>query len=155
MKNKYLIWIVLVAAVVGIAVVVHDLSSKKRGELPGNVFAYPEKVASKVNSSEIGYKETRQIKIKKGTPSAFAYSGGKIYLLIDNMLQVLTPRGERLFTLSLGEKPVCVTVSGTDMLVGFERRIRRYDASGTLLFSSPVFPETSFISALAVHENRV
>jgi len=40
-------------------------------------------------------------------------------------------------------------------LVGFERRIRRYDASGTLLFSSPVFPETSFISALAVHENRV
>ncbi len=155
MKNKYLIWIVLAAAVVGITMVVIDLNTKKRGELPGNVFAYPEEVSKKVEASEIGYTEVRRITIKKGQPKAFAYAGGKMYLLIDSMLQVLTPRGERLSTLSFSDKPVCVTVSGTDVVVGFERRIVRYSASGTLKHRSAEFPEGSYVSALATWKDKL
>ena len=155
MKNKYLVWIVLAAAVVGITMVVIDLNTKKRGELPDNQFAYPENVSKKVQASEIGYKEIRRISIKKGTPRAFAYAGGKIYLLIDSTLQVMTPKGERVFNLPLNDKPVCVTVSGTDIIIGFERNVVRYDGVGKLVNRSSAFPGNAYVSALAVWKDRV
>jgi hypothetical protein len=155
MKNKHVGWIVLAAALVGVAVVVHDLSTKKRGKLPENVFAYPEAVTKKLDASEIGYKEIRQLTLKKGSPKAFAYAEGKIYLLIDSMLQVLTPKGERLSSLSFSEKPLCITLIGTDIVIGFERHVVRYAASGALSRRSVEFPSGSNVSALAAWKDRV
>lgn len=163
MKNKHIGWIVLAAALVGVAVVVHDLSTKKRGKLSENVFAYPEEVSKKVEASEIGYTEIRQLTLKKGNPKAFAYADGKIYLLIDSMLQVLTPKGERLFTRTFAERPYCVAVSGSHVLLGFERRVERYSlsdiasgsTSGVLMQRSAEFPEGSYISAIAAWKDRV
>lgn len=175
MKNKAIIWIILLAAVVGIAVVVADLMSQKRGRLPGNAFAYPDDVSAGVEESEIGYIETRRMVIKQGKPKAFAYADGKIYLLVDSQLQVLTPQGERLSAIGFGKRPYCVAISESDVLVGFERRVESYDfsrvvsgtasggtlnpvsgsAPGRLKYRSAELPEGSYISALAVWNDRV
>ncbi len=155
MKNNYLIWIVLAAAVIGVGMVVYDLMTKRRGALPENGFAYSMDAFSSIDTSEIGYREIRRITIRNGTPRAMTYANESIYLLIDNELQVLTPQGKRLLSLPFDQEPVCVTVSGTDMVVGFRQEVRRYDASGSLVNRSAAFTDSTFFSAVAVWNDKV
>jgi hypothetical protein len=156
MNNKVIKYILLLALAIIAAIVIFEFVSNNPDKRPSNPFEFNVDNYKAVDEALISHKETRQIVLKEGNPRAIAFSQGKIYLLVDDYLQVILPGGIEVFKRKLSEKPNCITVNRDGyIIIGFENRLRSYDPDGIEMHLSEIASDKSNFTALAVSDDLI
>ena len=153
MNRKLIISLLLLLALAIIALVVLDLRRSRTDRRPDNPYNLDLEEFSAVDSSLIGYRETLNIKLDTTTKKGIAFGDGKILLVGNDYLLVITPDGERVGKTILPESPSCITVLYPDIYIGFSNAIRVYDPSGNEKASWPVEGDSSLLTSLAVGDS--
>jgi hypothetical protein len=142
--------IVLLALAVIVVIVVTDHLSNRPDKRPDNPFAYDLQDYKLTDEDLVHYRETRQIAISQGQPKAIAYKHGRIYLLVDAALQLITPDGQEIMTTQTDEDPLCLAVlNDSSVIVGYKNYLVLYDSGGKEAFRSALAQNHSKFTALA------
>lgn len=155
MKNKWINIFLLLTVLVIAVVVVADYLSTRVDKRPANPFAYSVEEYAEVDESLIGYRETRQIRTGDTQLLAMAYGNGRIYLLTDTYMQVITPLGQEVSRTPVdpGGRCIALTPGGT-VVLGYENylvALRHGEEAGR----SEILDGEAGITALAADEERV
>ena len=152
MKRTYLILGIILMALATLLLVAYDLFKPK----PENPYEYSVAEYAQVADSLVSHMESRQIVLRSGDPKGMAFADGKIYLLIDSMLQIVLPEGKELFRTNLGETPTCISISKSmQVLIGFENHLCLYSMDGRLLKRSALSENKSLYTAVAATNTSI
>ncbi len=155
--NKRWIHIILLLAVGLIAVIViADYLSTRPGKRPPNPFAFDVSDYESVEESLISHRETRQIRITDTKAVHIASNENNIFLLTAGYLQTLTPRGEEINSISLGQAATSLfAFPDNSVIIAFENYLEYYSAEGNLLHRSDSAPDNALFTAVSTMENRI
>jgi hypothetical protein len=156
MKNKIVLPVLIsLAVIVMIIVVISENNSSRPGKGPANPYAYDASEFAKVDSSQVTWKETRQILLDSDSPRAIASRDNQIYILTSDNLQILNNDGSRIKSIKLPANPVCIDFSATgDIIIGFTNYLVILDGDGNLARQSePVYGNAKFTSIAQMNGN--
>jgi hypothetical protein len=155
MQNKWIKVLMVLIALVIAAMVVADYLSTRVDKRPANPFAYSVEEYEKVDESLISYRETRQIRTGDLEMLAMAWGNGRIFVLTDEYLQVITPLGQEISRTQVEPGGRCIALSpdGTVML-GYENHLVALRNEEEVFRSQPAAGDALF-TALAVSEDLV
>ncbi len=155
MKNKSIgIGVVVIVAVVLIIVVLDALNSRT-GQRGDNPYKLEVDQYYEVDPALIVYKEVRQIKLGDVQPMGLDYAKGKIYLLKDLALQVLSEKGEELLLINLPDSGHCIHVNQQTIYIGFTNYVGQYHEDGRLIKSWDTLDERAVITSIATKADQV
>lgn len=145
----------LLIVVVIAVVVVADYLSTRVDKRPANPFAYSVEEYETVDESLIAYRETRQIRTGDHEMLAMAYRNGRIFVLTDEYLQVITPLGQEISRTRVdpGGRFIAVAANGT-VLLGYEDHLVALQNEEEVFRSAPTGEEAMF-TALAISEDII
>ncbi len=145
----------LLVVVVIVVVVVADYLSTRVDKRPANPFAYSVEEYETVDESLIAYRETRQIRTGDHEMLAMAYRNGRIFVLTDAYLQVITPLGQEISRTRVdpGGRFLTVAADGT-VLLGYEDHLVAMQNEEEVFRSAPAGAEALF-TALAISEDLI
>ncbi len=155
MKNKGILFFLLILAVVIVAVIVGEYVSDRPNRSKPNPFAYDIDEFKTVDPELIHYRESKNFRVGFEEPAAITIFDDKIYVAGDNRLKIIDLSGTLLNDLSLPGKPQTVEVFDQTIYVAINNQILVYDEGGNLLNSWGPFGENSLITAIAATENDV
>jgi hypothetical protein len=154
--NKWIAASITTIIVIIIFVVVKDYLSLRTDNRPANPYAYNIDEFATVEDTLVSYREARQIRISGAIARDIVWHNGKIFLLTDQYIQVLSPQGQELQKISTESEPLCVTVSGNDVIfVGHENFIIGYNRDGNIIAQTNLLPDNALISSLAASETAL
>ncbi|MFO7615881.1 MAG: hypothetical protein R6V75_01365 [Bacteroidales bacterium] len=134
MANKKLIYslLFLLAGAI-IALVVLDNRSTRPDKRPDNPYEYDIKEYMEVDPGLIIYTETSNIRLGSDIPRGISWFGGRIYLVTENSLQVISPEGRQLSKTALPEAANTVHAAEPGIFVAFDNRVVQYGFDGSLV----------------------
>jgi DNA-binding beta-propeller fold protein YncE len=155
MKNKGIVIFLIFLMVVIVGIIVFDFVSKIPDNRPANPYELDVDVFSRVDSSLIQFKESRNFKIAFTTPTAISYQNNRIFVAGDNRLQVIEPSGKLLSEFNLEEQPECIFVTPDHILVGFRKSIELLSPEGKKISSWNSFEDSTYITSIAENKGKI
>lgn len=155
MTNKTLTIIILIVLTAIIAVILIDFQGNKRGKKGGNPYKYEMEDLSKVDSSLIHYRETRNISLGEMNAHGFDLKDNTLYVTGEQFLMAIHPDGNQLFLESLEDTGTCMKVTEDFIYVGFEDHIGKFNRDGELIGRWQKLNDRAVITSLASKENRL
>lgn len=153
MNRKLIIAILLVLAAVIIGLIVADVMNSRPDKRPDNPYEYSVDAFSSVDTALVKYEETLDFTFGDPELRGIAFAGNRLYVVEDNFLLAVSPKGEKLLKSELPESPVCVTVSSEAVFIGFRNYIGRYTLDGQLVSNWEVLDDSTLITSLAVTDS--
>lgn len=145
----------LLIVLVIVAVVVADYLSTRVDKRPDNPFAYSVEEYETVDESLIAYRETRQIRTGDTEMLAMAYRNGRIYVLTDEYMQVITPLGQEISRTHIDPDGRFIAVAANGIvLLGYEDHIVALENEEETARSAPAGAEALF-TALTIAESHI
>lgn len=155
MKNKYIIFFLIIIVLVIAGVIVFDNKSNKPGNIAVNPFEYDFEGYESIDDSLISHAEKKQINLNAAVPKALEYKDGKIYLLADDYLQIIRLDGTEVSKKRIGEGSECLVVfDDLKVLVAFKDHLVLLDNNLVEIKRSEI-SEKSLYSALAFLGNKI
>ncbi len=155
MKNKGIVFFLIILAIVIIAVVVTDYISSKPGEQAANPYAYNVDPFSKIDTALIMFNETRDFAISFAEPTGVCITGGEIFMVGDQKMQVIEPSGKLLKEINFDQKPTCVYASSENIFVGFRKSLAVLNHDGIKLATWNTFSDSTVITSIAEKSGTV
>jgi hypothetical protein len=154
MKNKGIVIFLIVLAVVIVGIIAGDYLSNKPDKSGPNPYEYNVDNFKVVDSTLIGFRETKNFKIDFEKPAAIAIENNIIYLAGDTKVQQIDLSGKLLREFPLTENPVTLDIFQDKMFVALKNQVLVYDLSGTLQKSwTPLDTNSLFTSIAAAGQN--
>lgn len=154
--NKWVAIFLVALGVLVILVVVGDQLSTRKGNRPEVPFNFNLAPFKSVDDTLISFSETLQIRVAGAVPKDLAYREGKLYLLTDKYLQVLSPRGQELQRIATGSNPLTVALGNTgNIFVGHENIIVAYNPEGEIIARANPINGNSLISSMVVTDSTI
>lgn len=155
MQKKVIYGFLAVIAVVIIVTVVADILGsrpEKRGENPYalNVGEYRE-----VDPALITYNETKNFKLQPAEYRGISISGGEIYIIADNYLQVIDTLGRQIRKFDLPASPRAVIMDDDLFYIGFAGSVSVYTKEGSLVNAFNPVKDSALITSLAIVGDRL
>lgn len=155
MKNKWLGAFLVILVVGVVAMLIIDGMNNRPGKRGGNQFELELDQYNHVDPSLILYRESRQIKLGEVDPKGMDYSDGKLFVLMDSVLRIITERGEEIRSIKLNDSPKCIHVAGDIIYIGFKTYVQQYYADGRLISTWDDAGQNSFFTSIAAKEEMV
>lgn len=150
------IYIFLAAlGIVIVAVIVSDFAKNRPGKRPSNPFAYDLETIKNVEPDQVLYRETRNLKLNLEELRGVAWHNGRLYVAGDQSIQVIGTDGLLLLQILLPEKPFSIAASHDRIYAGLVESVLVYNQSGELVQEWKDFSDNSFITSIAVYEDKV
>ncbi len=152
-KLKILLLIVLAAIVV---VVIYDYLSTFPGRRSVPSFKYDLKESKIVDENLITYSEVKRIALNHDNIYGFSYKNGKIWLIADNMLRIISVNGQELLRVELDNTPHCIAgTNDHNIIIGFNNYLALYDLNGEELLRSDIISESSDFTSVAISNDHI
>lgn len=149
MKNKGIVFFLIVLAIVIIGVVVTDYISSKPGEQAANPYAYNVDPFSKIDTALIMFNENRDFAISFAEPAGVCIRGAQIYIVGDQKMQIIEPTGKLLKEIAFDQKPTCVYATSENIFVGFRRSLAVLNREGVKVAAWNSFSDSTVITSIA------
>src|SRR5665647_3892496 len=108
MKNKGIVYFLIILAIVIVVVVAVDYNASKPDQQPANPYEYSVDQFSRVDTAMIHYKESRDLAISFSEPVGISFRGRHLFVVGDQKMQIIEPTGKLINEVSFDEKPTCV-----------------------------------------------
>ena len=116
MKNKGIVFFLIVLAIVIVTVVTLDYYSSKPGEISGNPYELKTDPFDKVDTTLIMFNESRDLAIGFDQPTGIAFRDGEIFVVGDQKMQIIEPSGKLLKELTFVQAPtLCLCFCGQNI----------------------------------------
>ncbi len=155
MKNKWIGALLIVIVLGVIAMVVIDAMNNRTGKRGGNPYKLEVDQYRDVDSSLILYKETRQIKLGEVESKGLAYTDGKLFVMTDSIMRILTVEGVLILSLDLDDAPRCIHANGDLIYIGFQDYVMQYHVDGQLISTWDSAGENTVITSIATKGETV
>lgn len=144
----------LIVVVIAVVVVLDYLSTRV-DKRPANPFAFSVDEYEAVDESMIAYRETRQISAGEQPILAMAYGNGRIFLLTDDYLQVITPLGQEIGRTPVDPGGSCIALAPDGIvLIGYANYLVALQGEAEIA-RSEVLDGEAFISAITASGDHV
>jgi hypothetical protein len=153
-KKGIYIFLTALAAII-VVVIAGDFAGNKPGKRPPNPFEYNMTDLKKVDPEQILYRETRNFRLKMEQPAGMTIFEDRIYVVGDNLLQVIGTDGSLIREITLPFNPLTVEVTNDKIFLSAFETIHVYDPEGTKLAEWTGFDEKVYLSALAFWEGSL
>lgn len=155
MKNKWIGIFVIVVVVVVIGLVVADALNNRTGKRGDNPYKLEVDQYYQVDPDMILYKEIRQIRLGDNKVFGLDYADGKLYLLLNNTVKIISEGGEQLSLINLPDTARCIHVNGDLIYLGFRTYVGQYHQDGRLIKLWDPLGENAVITSLATKNEIV
>lgn len=150
MKYRRLINIILIVMAVAIAIIIaRDFVVNRAGKNIENPYAFDVTEYTKVDPSEIIYKEEKVLQLRVNEPKGIDFYEGTIYVIADSILLKLNQEGQLLQEIKLEDVPTAIS-AGEQIWLAFKNRVVCLNKNGKELQRWPNFGSRSVITSLAV-----
>jgi len=149
MKNKGIVFFLIILAVVIVAVVVLDYSASKPDQQPANPYAYNIDPFSKIDTALIHYKESRNLAIDFTEPTGVCFLNDQLFVVGDHKLQIIEATGKLLREVTFERKPTCVYASSENIFVGFHKSLAVLSRDGLKISELDLFSDSTVITSIA------
>jgi len=154
MKNRGIVILLIVLAVLVVVIIAFDFISKRPDKSSENPYEYNiDKYKQLPDSLLIQYSELRKIKLDSTILRGIAYYDDKIYILAEEFLQVISPDGKELLRREMPDSPRCIYVYGNKIYMGYVDYISIYDLNGDLLASWDTLGAKTVLTSIAVKDD--
>jgi DNA-binding beta-propeller fold protein YncE len=110
---------------------------------------------TKVDSSMIHYKESRNFKINFDTPTAISHFNNRIYVAGDKKLQIIEPSGKLFKEINLDDQPGCIFPTPDHILIGFKKSIEIISPEGKKMNGWDSFEDSTVITSIAENNGNI
>ncbi len=155
MKKRSLTIVVLVILAVIIGVIIVDFMNNRPDRRGANPYALNVDEYMKVDEALISHKETRNFSLGTLTAAGICYYNGRLLLVGDSLLVVISPDGSPDGMYDILPHPTCVASDEESIYIGYLTHVAKYDHSGNLLQRWPDLGERTVITSLAIKENLI
>ena len=149
MKNKGIVIFLIILAVIIIAVVALDFNASKPDQQPANPYAFNVDPFSKIDTTLIKYKESRDFAISFSEPTGINFRDGLLFVVGDQKLQIIGLTGKLLKEVSFDKKPTCVYVSAENIFIGFRKSLAVLNRDGMTTSNWNTFSDSTVITSIA------
>jgi len=149
MKNKGIVYFLIILAVVIVVVVAVDFNSSKPDQQPANPYEYSVDQFSRVDTAMILYKESRDLAISFAEPAGISFRGRHLFVVGDQKMQIIEPTGKLINEVSFDEKPTCVYVSIENIFVGFRKSLAVLNRDGDKIAEWNSFSDSTVITSIS------
>lgn len=150
MRNRKLINSILIVMALAIAFIIgRDFFFNRGGKNIENPYAFDVSEYTKVDPSEIRYKEVKAMNLPVAKPKGIAWYGGAIYVIADSSLIKLNSEGQMLNQFQLGASPTAIAVDG-NIWLAYKNRVVCLDQNGKEISRWKDYGPRSVITSLAV-----
>src|SRR5665648_419442 len=149
MKNKGIVFFLIILAVVIVAVVALDYNASKPDQQPANPYAYNIDPFSKIDTALIHYKESRDLAIDFAEPAGVCFLNDQLFIVGDKKMQIVEPSGKLLKEVSFERKPTCVYASAENIFVGFQKSLAVLTLDGVRIAEWDLFSDSTVITSIA------
>jgi hypothetical protein len=155
MDKKIKIFILAIILIIG-GVVIFDLVSNRVVNRPDNPYEYSVEAYKAVDVQAISYREARQISTGTANPVALAYNSGKIYLLLEGRLRIISADGHELFSMNLepNASRIAPEADGS-FIIAYSDYLVRYASSGSEISRSQSLGGKTTLVSIGIVDNRV
>ena len=155
MKNKGIIFFLIILTVVIVTMVIVDYNASKPDQLPTNPYELDIDPFSKVDTTLILYSESRDFKLNFSQPTGVCLNNERIYIVGDQKMQIIDPGGKLLKELPLEQKPTCVFASNEKIFVGYRNSITLLNCDGLKIAEWNSFPDNTVITSITEKSGTV
>ena len=148
MKNKGIVFFLIILAVVIVAVVALDYNASKPDQQPANPYAYNIDPFSRIDTALIHYKESRDLAIDFAEPAGVSFRGDELFVVGDQKLQMIEPTGKLMNEVSFDQKPTCVYASIENIFVGFKKSVAILSRDGVKISELNSFSDSTVITSI-------
>jgi hypothetical protein len=155
MKNKGIVFFLIILAVVIVVLIVSDYRSERPGRSEANPFALNMDEYKTVDPALINYREAKNFRIGFETPAAIEIYNDKIYVAGDNKLKIISlSRASLLSDLTFHFHPL-LKADGERIYLAVRNQVFVVDEEGNILAEWEPLGENSHLTAIAVAGDNV
>jgi len=155
MKNKGIVFFLIILAIVIIVVVALDFNASKSDKLPENPYEFNVDQFSKIDTALILYKESRDFAISFSEPTGISILNDQIFIVGDKKMQIISPAGKLLNEVRLDKKPTCVFASTENIFVGFRKSLSVLNHEGVMISELNSFSDSSVITSITYRSGTI
>ena len=150
MVNRKLIYALLfLLAGAIIALVLLDSRSTRPDKRPDNPYEYDIKEYMEVDPDLVIYTETSNIRLGSDKPRGISWYEGRIYLLTESTLQVISPEGRQLSKTALPAVANAIHAAEPGVFVAFGNHVALYGLDGSLVRDFLASGDSTHFTSLA------
>ena len=155
MKTRKLINIVLIVVAVAIAAIIgRDFISNRAGKTVKNPYELDLSQFTKVDTSEILYKEVKAIQLNAKKVGAISIYNDTIYVTADSTILLLNTDGLILKKIAIPTQATALAVDDV-IWVASKNRVLKLGKTGDVLADWPELGPRSVVTSLVVHQNHL
>ncbi len=155
MKNKGIVFFLIVLATAIVVLIVADYRSERPGRSEANPFAFNIEEYKSVDPSLIHYREVKNFKIGFELPSAIEIYDDKIFVAGDNKLKIVSLSGNLLAELTFHFNPVVLEVYESRIYLAAKNQVFVFDEEGNQLGEWQPLDGRAHFTALAAMEDYI
>ena len=155
MKKRGITIVVLVILVVIIGVIIVDFVGNRPDKRGTNPYALEIGEYMEVDEQLITYRETKNFSLGTLHASGIAYQDGRLYLVGDSSLLVISPEGSQIMVQDITSQPTCVAVNKNSIYIGYLTHVEEYGIEGKLVNRWDDLGERCVITSLAIKKERI
>ena len=155
MKNKGIVFFLIILGIVIISVVALDYNASKPDKQPANPYELNVDPFSKIDTALIKYKESRDFAISFSEPTGVCFQDDQLFVVGDQKMQIIEPTGKLLKEVSFDQKPTCVYASSKNIFVGFRKSLALLSHDGTKIADWNSFSDSTVITSIAEKSGTV
>jgi hypothetical protein len=149
MINKGIVFFLVILVIIIIAVVALDFNTSKTGKQPANPYEFNVDQFSKIDTSLIIYKESRDFAISFSRPTGICFYDNQIFVVGDQKMQIIGPTGKLLKEVSFDQNPTCVYVSAKNIFIGFRKSLAVLNRDCFKMADWNSFSDSTVITSIA------
>ena len=155
MRNRWIVFFLLLLAVIIVAVIDGDYISNRPDRSKPNPFAYDVEEFKNIDPSLISYREEKNFKIGFDDPAAIAVHGNNIFVAGDMIMKVIDLKGILIEAITLPLEINALEVIGEKVFMAAGNRILKYDMTGKNFSEWDPLDDNSVITSITATENDV
>lgn len=149
MKNKGIVFFLIILTVIIIAVVAIDFNASKPDNQPANPYEYNIDQFSKIDTALIMYKESRDFALNFSEPVGVSFKDNQLFIVGDQKMQIIELTGKLLKEVHFDQKPTCVYASSENIFVGFRKSLNVLSRDGIKTADFNSFSDSTVITSIA------
>ena len=155
MKNKGIVFFLIVLTVIIVGVVAIDYKHSKPDKQPANPYEFNVDPFARIDTALIMFKESRDLAISFTEPTGICFQGNQLIVVGDQKMQIIEPTGKLLREVSFDLKPSCVYASAENIFVGFRKSVTVLNRDGSKISEWNSFSDSTVITSLAEKSGTV
>ncbi|HOO83960.1 MAG TPA: hypothetical protein PLS94_05315 [Prolixibacteraceae bacterium] len=152
---KYIKYFLIILALLIVAVIALEYVNSKPKKAKQNPYEYNVDEFKQVDSTLVSHFEKRQIKVKLNGRAGLTTFDGKIYLVANSNLSVISPEGRLLSSFSVPTDTRAVAVSTTNIAIAGKKQVSVFDHSGNFGYSTPIVSDSSVYTSVAFWDGDI